>query len=337
MRDLFGVEVSQGTVIKANESVYSQLDGALDQIKDELINSEVVNYDETGWRVNGSLHWLHSAGTKDATLYKVHKKRGKDGMDAMGVLPFFKGTAVHDHWRAYYHYACAHAECNGHHLRHLIFLFETLKQEWAGEMICLLMRIKRHVDLSKLYGAASLPPADIKEYERIYREILKNAAISLEMGDPYNSTGVEMERTDENASTADTDFVEDDVDMDIAVEMELTEEAAATVKTKTKKRKKTEPERMVTRMAEYEMETLMFMYDFDIPFDNNAAEQCCRMPKLKVKISGCFRTVEGAEMFAGIRSFVSTTVKKGKNLLEGFKASLCGKALEFLYSDTGLM
>jgi len=335
MRDLFGVEISQGTVIKANESTYVQLGGALEEIKEELINSEVVNFDETGMRVDGSLHWLHSAGTKEATLYVLHKKRGKEAMDAMGVLPFFNGTAVHDHWKSYYYYLCAHAECNGHILRHLVFLFETLKQDWARDMICLLMRIKRHVDLSKLFGGDRLDLSEIQEYELIYRQILENAAIHLRMDSPYNTTGVEIERVDENTAAADAGLVGEDVNTDSTVALKLAAGilAAANTDTKGKKRKKTESERMVTRLAEYEQETLMFMYDFNIPFDNNAAEQNCRMPKLKTKISGCFRTVEGAEVFAGIRSYVSTAIKKGKNLIEGFKAALRGQAREFIYPE----
>jgi len=200
-------------------------------------------------------------------------------------------------------------------------------------MICLLMRIKRHVDLSKLFGATCLATDEINEYERIYREILEKAAISLRMMNPYNTTDVEMEGTEEDKLTAGADSAENNVSTVNVADVESAAEDLNAGKAKTKKRKKTESERMVTRMAKYEQESLMFMYDFDVPFDNNLAERSVRMPKLKVKTSGCFRTMEGAEVFAGIRSFISTTVKKGKNLYEGFKASLCGKALEFLYPD----
>jgi len=334
IRDLFGIEISEATVINANQSAYRQLDGTLDRIKNELINSDVAGFDETGIRVAGSLHWLHAAGTKDATLYIVHKKRGKEGMDAMGVLPFFCGTAIHDHWKSYYNYLCAHAECNAHHLRHLVFLFETLKQGWAGEMICLLMRIKRHVDLSKIFGSATLELEYVQEYERVYRQIIKNAAISLGMGNPYDATDAEMEKADGKTAVIDTDMIYDDADCAQGLEMETGYEAASQSATPTKKQKKTVPVRMVARMAKYEQETLMFMYDFNVPFDNNAMEQCVRMPKLKAKISGCFRTEDGADVFAGIRSYVSTMIKNNKNLFDGFKAIFRGKALDFLYPDT---
>jgi hypothetical protein len=97
-------------------------------------------------------------------------------MDAMGIMPNFRGTAVHDHWSSYYTYEqCAHAECNEHHLRHLKYLFEDLGEAWAGEMAVLLLRINRHVNLSRLFGAERLTEQDIKSYEDMYRIILQNA------------------------------------------------------------------------------------------------------------------------------------------------------------------
>ncbi|MDR1559976.1 MAG: transposase, partial [Clostridiales bacterium] len=57
-------------------------------------------------------------------------------------------------YKAYYKYTnCAHGECNAHHLRELIFISDVLGQEWAKEMLGLLMRIKTHVDYSRLFGA----------------------------------------------------------------------------------------------------------------------------------------------------------------------------------------
>lgn len=289
VKDVLGIQISQGTVVSANKEAYEKLREFESTVKEKLINSDVVSFDETGQRVNGELKWLHSASTPELTLYYVHKNRGSVAMDAMGVLPNFTGTAIHDHWKSYYHYLlCSHAECNAHHIRHLQYLYEDLGYEWAGEMLCLLLRIKRHVDLSKNFGATHIEMEEIKKYEGMYNRILESAK----------------------------------------------EEEAVRTKPVTeptgKKRKKSESELMCNRLSEYSIETLSFLYDFTIPFDNNLAERDIRMPKTKQKISGGFRTDKGAEAFARTRSFVSTVVKNGQSVLDGLVAAFQGRANQFL-------
>lgn len=279
VKDLFGVNISQGTIVASGQEAYKKLANAENCIKEELINSEVVHFDETGMRVAGKTHWMHSAGTDSCTMYLIHKKRGKEAMDEMGILPLFFGTALHDHWKSYYNYTgCAHGECNEHHLRTLKYIHEDLGETWAGEMACLLLRIKAHVDMSKLFGAKCLEQEDIDMYEQIYREILSNA----------------------------------------------------TVKPETPK----ESRRMAKRLTEFEQETLLFMLDFNVPFTNNLAERDIRMPKTKQKVSGCFRSEDGANVFARIRGFVSTAKKKGKNVLDGLVSVFNGNAEDFLYPNT---
>lgn len=279
VEDLLGVKISQGTIVSSGQEAYEKLEGTEGLTKDELVNSEVVNFDETSTRVNGKTHWLHSAGTETATVYLIHPKRGIAAMDEMGILPLFIGTAIHDHWKSYYHYIqCAHGECNEHHLRSLQYLYEELGESWAFEMACLLLRIKAHVDLSKLFGTDHLEQENIDIYVNLYREILTNAA------------------------------TQDDAPK--------------------------ESQRMAKRLREYEDETLLFMIDFNVPFTNNLAERDVRMPKAKQKISGGFRSDDGAKAFARIRGFVSTVKKKGKNVLDGLVSVFNGDSSEFLYPSS---
>jgi len=80
--------------------------------------------------------------------------------------------------------------------------------------------------------------------------------------------------------------------------------------------KQREGQNLLERLKTFKTETLRFLTDFDVPFTNNLAEQDLRMMKVKMKISGSFRTLEGAQVFASLRSVVSTARKQGYNILQ---------------------
>src|SRR5918996_6520200 len=71
---------------------------------------------------------------------------------------------------------------------------------------------------------------------------------------------------------------------------------------------------LLHRLRTYADDVLRFMTDLGVPFTNNLAEQAVRMPKVKQKVSGCFRPKEGAEAFGIIRSYLDTLRKQGANL-----------------------
>ena len=132
--DLFGQPLSLGTLTQTNERAYDALKPVEEAIIQALIESPVLNVDESGLRVANKLQWLHVVCTALLTFYGVHGRRGTEAMDALGVLPHFYLWLVHDHWKAYYKYDALHALCNQHLLRELKFLAEEHQQIWAAEL-----------------------------------------------------------------------------------------------------------------------------------------------------------------------------------------------------------
>jgi len=146
IKDVLNQKISQGTLVNMVNECAKKMEPFTQQIKASLIKSDLIHFDETGFRIEGERHWLHSAGNNNLTFYYPHKFRGKKAMDDIGILPFFKGIAVHDHYLSYFKYMlCMHALCNAHHLRELIFFAEQ-EEEWAGKIINCLLDAKEEKD-----------------------------------------------------------------------------------------------------------------------------------------------------------------------------------------------
>ena len=271
LSDLFGVKLSAGSVQASIAQAAQTLAPAVERIAAAVSVAPVAHFDETGQRVGARLRWLHTACTALLTWYGAHDKRGQIAMDAFGILPVFKGVAVHDGWVSYREYDCTHGLCNAHHLRELVYLAETTPQTWPHSMIGFLCRAKDRADAARL-AEQPLTKKQLSALRRQYEAILS-----------------EGER--DNPPCAPTHRRRGRIKQSPAFNLLL-------------------------RLRQRADDVLRFLADLRVPFDNNQAERDIRMPKLKQKTSGCFRTVAGAESFCTIRSYVATLRKQGRDVFQ---------------------
>jgi transposase len=96
LSDLFGCAVSPGTVDRMTAECAEALSDAEASMKDAVTAAPVIGADETGLRVAVQSHWVHVAGTDHLTHYAYSPRRGKEAMDAVGILPAYTGTVVSD-------------------------------------------------------------------------------------------------------------------------------------------------------------------------------------------------------------------------------------------------
>jgi len=199
------------------------------------------------------------------------------------LLANVTGIVVHDHWKPYYTMTgVLHALCNAHHLRELKALVEIEKEDWARRMQRLLRRACHATNLADERGAP-LKPGLIAVFERCYDTILADGLAFHEAQSPLvRAVG-------------------------------------------TGKRRGRQPRRvghnLLLRLSTRKLDVLRLLTDPSVPFSNNLAERDGRMMKLRQKISGGFRSMEGAMEFAVIRSLLSTARKQGWDILQTLNAN----------------
>ena len=268
--DMFGCAPSPAVIAAAARKIAALVTPAVDAIIKALIKAEVAHFDETGFRVAGKLAWVHSASAGRYVLITVHPKRGKEGMDAAGVLPEFTGIAVHDAWAPYdtCSNVAAHALCGAHVLRELTAVTETgtdLDKAWAQQAIDALVTLNKAAGAARQAGQDAIGADLLAQQEQYFRDAAE-AGTALNAG---RRSALQKKR-----------------------------------------------HALATRLRDREADYLRFARDLRVPFSNNRAEQDIRMSKLRIKVSGCMRSMTGAETFCTIRTYLATATRHGITSLD---------------------
>ena len=166
--DLLGVHMSEGTVGDLIQRTACRLAPVEQQIKEALRQAAVIHQDETSVSVAGKRFWEHVTSTATLTQYQVHQSRGHEALNAMGILPVYKGVSIHDGWGSYFLYDCEHALCLVHLLRDLVFQAEEQGAVWAAELKELLLSMKQATQDAREQGKRWLDPLEVLDWERAF-------------------------------------------------------------------------------------------------------------------------------------------------------------------------
>ena len=278
-----GHRISEATILHHIEQMQHAVKPCEQEIREQLLNSSVLNADESGLRVNGKLHWLHVVSNESYTYYSVHAKRGFAAIEDIGLLTEYDGVLVSDCYASYFNKAITalHALCNAHITRELQGVWDYDRLKWARDMKEFLLAVWD--DTKERRGRNT--PATTDEI----------VAIVHRMRD------ILLDGERENVS--------------------LTFPRSK----RTKRPAKHKAVNLWERIFYNHENILCFVVDDNVPFTNNQAEQDIRMIRVKSKISGTFRTTQGATAFASIRSVISSLRKQNRNVFASLAQILAGE------------
>ena len=269
---------SKGSFYSWNKDIYNKLlDMEYKYIQTQLLNSLVLNVDESPIKISGKQYYLHNISNGTHTLQYVTRHRSQDDIDEFGFLKKFKGIIVHDHYKMYYNYGTDNAECNVHVLRYLNAVTQFTNHTWSKKLKELLLEMKELKEEYQSNGIDRISNNEYVDFRNRYLEILSNAKEERKKDISKNSY-------------------------------------------------KKEEINLINRLIKYCDNHLLFLRKFFVPFSNNRAESDLRGIKIKQK-TGKFRSEEGANIYAVIKSCLSTYIKNNINIFNAIFSLLNGKPI----------
>jgi transposase len=202
------------------------------------------------------------------------------GADRGDMLSGVSGIVVHDHWQSYFTMpGVEHALCNAHHLRELQALSEIEQEDWSRRMQTLLRRACHVEHLSR--DKQQAPDQRLVDLIGRRYDAIVASGIGFHEGLPALPQKLKKDGTPRAGH-----------------------------------RKRRPGHNLAERLRDHKADVLRFLSNPEVPFTNNQAERDGRMMKLKQKISGCFRSVRGANDFLVIRTLIGTAKKQGWSIIQ---------------------
>ena len=141
IQTLIGQAVAEATILKYVMQLHHALAAWQHSAIEQLLAMPALHVDETSLRVNKSNHWIHVCSSGEITCKFLHPKRGREAINAIGVIPRYGGVVIHDCWASYLAYDhCGHGLCGSHLLRELSFIVDANGYAWARNMKRLLQQ-----------------------------------------------------------------------------------------------------------------------------------------------------------------------------------------------------
>ena len=276
LSEILGADVSTGWLCQVQQEAAGRLEPFVDSIIEQLRASPVVHADETGTSVKIHKRWVHTVATEMLTLLGVHEKRGLEAFGAMGVLPGFGGVVVHDGWGPYDALDdILHAQCHVHLVRHLRSVGET------PEFSIWTAQMRRVLADAKSASETAADAGRKKVPRKEANDIVRRYHDALDVAFALLPKGPPPRRRHIGGWSI--------------------EQRAAW--------------NLATRMRTQALPVLRLLHDTRVAADNNVAERALRMVKVHDKVSGSFRSDDGARAFVTIRSYLQTAALQGENRL----------------------
>jgi len=167
---MIGAVIAEASLLKFVWRLHQALAQWEAEAIERILQAPSIHVDETSFRVESKNYWIHVYSSGETTLKLLHRKRGKEAIEGLNIIPRYGGVIIHDCWASYLSYShCGHGLCGSHLLRELTFIVDSNGYRWARNMKRLLKEMCHNVAKSK---EKCLTDKEYANLQKRYRNIL---------------------------------------------------------------------------------------------------------------------------------------------------------------------